>query len=184
MSYNHPNPTRKRRRYPRLLLALFLLVIAALGFRRSQIGDHDPWPRSSTPVKYAPPLLPTKAIAHYYVTPAGKDGNDGSRLHPWLTIQHAAAVVQPGGTVHVAPGNYLGAITTQTNGTRAARIRFVSDQQWAAIIRASSVDIVWTNLGDYIDIEGFDIAGVQPIPAAASSIMPRSCGSSATTCMT
>jgi len=31
--------------------------------------------------------------------------------------------------------------------------------QWGAEIRASSVDIVWTNLGDYVDIEGFDIAG-------------------------
>jgi len=159
MSYCYPNGRRGRRRYPRLLLALFLLAIAVLGFRRSRIEDRRPVPRSSTPVQYAPPLLPTKAIAHYYVTPAGKDGNDGSRLRPWLTIQHAASIVRPGATVHVAPGNYSGAITTQTSGTPTARIRFVSDQQWSATIRASSVDIVWTNFGDYVDIEGFDIAG-------------------------
>jgi parallel beta-helix repeat protein len=64
--------------------------------------------------------------------------------------------------VHVGPGNYSGAITTSTSGTATARIRFISDQQWGAVIRASSVDIIWTNLGDYVDIEGFDIAGNDP----------------------
>jgi len=103
--------------------------------------------------------MPTKALANYYVSPGGTDRNDGSQLHPWLTIQHAANVVQAGATVHVAPGNYPGAITTQTSGTATGRIRFLSDQQWGAVIRASSVDIIWTNLGDYVDIEGFDIAG-------------------------
>ena len=99
------------------------------------------------------------AGANYYVSASGNDGNNGSQQSPWATIQHAANVAAAGATVHVAPGTYSGAITTQTSGTATARIRFLSDTQWGAVIRASSVDIIWTNQGDYVDIEGFDIAG-------------------------
>ena len=99
---------------------------------------------------------------NYYVAPAGSDSNDGSQAHPWATIQHAANQVAAGATVHVAPGTYSGAITTNTSGTSSSRIKFVSDVQWGALIRATAVDIVWTNMGDYVDIEGFDIAGNDP----------------------
>ncbi|MEI8012034.1 MAG: dockerin type I domain-containing protein [Candidatus Omnitrophota bacterium] len=34
------------------------------------------------------------------------DGNDGTQARPWLTIQHAADVAQPGDTILVMPGNY------------------------------------------------------------------------------
>jgi len=96
---------------------------------------------------------------NYYVASNGSDASDGSQSHPWATIQHAANVAAAGATVHVAPGSYSGSITTRTNGTASGRIRFLSDVQWGAIIRATAVDIVWTNLADYVDIEGFDIAG-------------------------
>jgi len=152
---------RKRGRYLQAVAvcALILLAAAALGFRRTL-------PARGTGVEHlvrlsrpTVPLTATKALKNYYVSSAGSDGNDGSQQHPWLTIQHAATVAQAGTTVHVAAGNYSGAITTHSNGTASARIRFVSDMQWGAVIRAASVDIVWTNLGDYVDIEGFDIAG-------------------------
>ncbi|MBV9147830.1 MAG: right-handed parallel beta-helix repeat-containing protein, partial [Acidobacteria bacterium] len=96
---------------------------------------------------------------NYYISTTGSDANDGSQTNPWATLQHAASKVAPGTTVHVAAGTYSGAITTNTAGTASQRIRFVSDVQWAAKIRATSVDIVWTNMADYVDIEGFDIAG-------------------------
>ena len=61
--------------------------------------------------------------------------------------------------MHVAPGTYSGPITTSVSGTSSARVRFVSDVQYAAKIRTSSSNAVWTNNGDYTDIEGFDVAG-------------------------
>ena len=64
--------------------------------------------------------------------------------------------------MHVAAGNYSGQITTEISGIATARIRFVSDIPWGAVIRAAGVDIVWKNLADYVDIEGFDIAGSTP----------------------
>ena len=125
----------------------------------SAVSSADPTKSASAVVSFSTPPNPSPTGTNYYVSPAGNDGNDGSQQHPWLTIQHAAALAQPGATVHVAPGNYAGAITTQINGTATARIRFLSDTQWGAVIRAASVDIIWTNLADYVDIEGFDIAG-------------------------
>jgi hypothetical protein len=45
----------------------------------------------------------------YYVNashPQASDSNPGTQTLPWLTIQHAAGVAQPGDTILVAPGNY------------------------------------------------------------------------------
>jgi parallel beta-helix repeat protein len=125
----------------------------------SAVSVADSSKSASAVVGFSSPPPPPPSGTNYYVSPSGADGNDGSQSHPWLTIQRAANVAKAGATVHVAPGSYTGAITTQTSGTVTARIRFVSDAQWGATIRAGSVDIVWTNLGDYVDIEGFDIAG-------------------------
>jgi len=97
-------------------------------------------------------------VPHYYVSPQGNDANNGSFKHPWKTIQHAAMLVMPGATVHVAPGNYAGDIMTAISGTAAARIRFVSDARWGAKIRSGS-EFVWNNTADYVDIEGFDVSG-------------------------
>ena len=37
-----------------------------------------------------------------------------------------------GTTVHVAPGTYEGDVVTTATGTPTARVRFISDQKWAA----------------------------------------------------
>jgi hypothetical protein len=39
-----------------------------------------------------------------YVAPGGSDTNDGSKAHPYATIQKAAEVVNPGDTVIVRDG--------------------------------------------------------------------------------
>lgn len=117
---------------------------------------------ASIPLGFAELAAPSNSARNYYVSPSGKDTNDGSKAHPWATIQRASNHVQPGATVHVAPGTYVGPVTTKVSGTASERIQFVSDVQWGALIRASSTDIVWTNLGDYVDIAGFDIAGSDP----------------------
>ncbi|MCC7265348.1 MAG: right-handed parallel beta-helix repeat-containing protein [Candidatus Latescibacteria bacterium] len=101
------------------------------------------------------PLYPA-----YHVAPAGSDTADGSRQHPWATLQHAATVAGPGDTVHVAPGTYLsGEIVFRTSGTPEARTRFVSDAKWQAKIRHnSSSHACLTLLANYIDLIGFDLS--------------------------
>jgi len=116
--------------------------------------------------RYSPPAAAASdqsngdgSIYNYYVSPEGKDSNDGSSGRPAATIQHAAKMVQPGSTVHVAPGNYDEAIKTDISGTHLARIRFVSDTRWGAKIRSKGVNSTWYNNGNYVDIMGFDVSG-------------------------
>ena len=123
------------------------------------VSSADSTKSGNATVSFTAPQPPPASGTHYYVSPNGNDSNNGSQQNPWATIQHAANIANAGATVHVAPGTYSGAITTQTSGTATARIRFLSDTQWGAIIRAASVNVIWTNQGDYVDIEGFDIAG-------------------------
>ena len=95
----------------------------------------------------------------FYVSATGLDSNPGSQSAPWATIQHAAVVVAPGDTVHVAPGTYIAAVKTTTSGTSSARIRFVSDVQWGAHINTAGATTSWENDGDYVDILGFSVSG-------------------------
>ena len=76
-------------------------------------------------------------------------------------------MVAPGDTVHVAPGIYIGNVTTTTPGTASAPITFISDVKWGASIRAdSSHRSVWENgnanpgAANYLNIIGFDMTGV------------------------
>lgn len=104
-----------------------------------------------------PPAPPSRPDFH--VSTTGSDGNDGSLKHPWKTVSHAAASVKPGATVHVAPGEYRGNITTSASGNSSARIRFISERQWGAKILGGSGEAVWLNRGNYVDIVGFDVTG-------------------------
>jgi hypothetical protein len=61
--------------------------------------------------------------------------------------------------VHVAPGVYAISVSTTVSGTSSARIRFISDVQWGAVIATKGAYTSWKNEGDYIDIMGFDISG-------------------------
>ncbi len=102
-----------------------------------------------------------QAVTDYYVSPSGSDSWPGSASQPFATIAKAASAVAAGGTVHVAPGTYTsGPFTTRASGTTAARIRYVSDVRWKALIRTTGdgMHIAWTNNGSYVDIEGFDLS--------------------------
>lgn len=99
----------------------------------------------------------------FYVSSSGSDGAEGSKKHPWKSLEKAAQSVFPGATVHVLAGVYAsdGELKTATSGTAEHRIRYVSDEKWAAKMRSTKTgnSAVWWNQGDYVDIEGFDISG-------------------------
>lgn len=99
----------------------------------------------------------------FYVSPSGSDRANGSKAHPWKTLEKAAERVMPGSTVHVMAGLYTsdGELKTTASGIAGYRIRYVSDEKWGAKLRSSKNghSAVWWNLGSYVDIEGFDISG-------------------------
>jgi len=95
-----------------------------------------------------------------YVAVTGVDWtNDGSRLHPWRTLEYAGNLATPGTTIHVLPGTYAVSriIVTHARGTEKERIRYVSEERWGAKI-VTSASQGWMNTGDYVDIEGFDVS--------------------------
>ena len=100
-------------------------------------------------------------LSAFYVAPGGSNSADGSALHPWATIQKAANTVAAGDTVYVAPGQYniTAGITSNTSGTSSAPIRFISTTPWGAKIVSAGVQEIWTNAGNYVTIQGFDITG-------------------------
>jgi parallel beta-helix repeat protein len=59
----------------------------------------------------------------FYVATTGNNGNPGTSVAPWLTLQHAANVVQAGDLVIVRPGTYTG-FELETSGTEANPIEF------------------------------------------------------------
>lgn len=95
----------------------------------------------------------------YYVSSSGSDKNNGSRAHPFATIQRAANLASSGITVDVLPGIYTTPLVTRKSGTATARITYVSDKRWGAEIKTTGVRDSWLNGGDYVDVIGFDITG-------------------------
>ncbi len=130
-----------------LLIAIVLFVVVT---RKPQSGGH---PSAGGKTYYVPP---TGGKA-YYVSPKGTDTNDGSKAHPFATIQKADEVVTPGATVHVLPGTYTQPVKLITDGTADARITFISDVKWGAKIATTGSQDPWTTHANYIDVVGFDV---------------------------
>lgn len=101
--------------------------------------------------------------ATYYVSNLGSNSNSGAQGSPFKTIQHAADVAKAGDTVIVAAGTYREAIKSKNDGTASARIRFVSEDAYnktgkmGTKIISSGQNVSWMILGDFVDVEGFDV---------------------------
>jgi hypothetical protein len=112
------------------------------------------------------------------VATTGSDTNgDGSISSPWATIGYASTEIGPGAVVHVAAGVYYGSFDTASSGTSSAYITYQADAadfsgpvDCARVAAdqgdlASCVQLIggnsttWTNSGDYVAIEGFDVTG-------------------------
>ncbi len=98
----------------------------------------------------------------YYVSPTGKDSDNGSQSSPWRSIGHAALMVSPGMQVNVLPGVYNESVYFEIGGTASARIRFVSTTQWGAKVTGdgSGDPALQIRNADYMDIVGFEVSNV------------------------
>ena len=72
--------------------------------------------------------------ATYYLAPDGDDAAEGSAEWPWATLEHACAVVGPGDTVMLAPGNYPGRLRPQHSGKVGAPIVFAAQSRRTALL--------------------------------------------------
>jgi hypothetical protein len=141
----------------RILTALLLLVLT---LRCGSAAPNRVTPASAT--------SDTPAGSAFYVAINGNDQNDGSRLHPWRTISHAAESVGDGDTVQIGAGTYVGDKISATRGgtfagsSCSSRVRFVGDytlatRSWNTKIIAGDSE-VWESNAPCIDLEGLDFS--------------------------
>ena len=113
---------------------------------------------------------PTGSGVCYYVSPTGADSNPGTSAAPFLTVQHAANVVNPGDMVIVRDGTYnnpalsgVGSklIVMSRGGTATNHVVFVAEHKWGAKIDGSNNTTAtgWEFSANYIDVKDFDCAG-------------------------
>src|SRR6266568_374606 len=89
-----------------MVVAVSLIVV---GLRQQQqTSGENPQPTTVAVTTTPNPITVTSTTGGkaLYVSPSGNDSNDGSKDHPFATINKAAAATTPGTIVHVLPGNY------------------------------------------------------------------------------
>lgn len=92
-----------------------------------------------------------------YVSPLGNNTNAGTLLLPWLTIQHAMTVAQPGDSVIILPGTYNEALTLQVEGTASQPIVFQGVSRDSVIVDGTGLNADQLLLVDdkrYVKISG------------------------------
>ncbi|MER7794753.1 sigma-70 family RNA polymerase sigma factor [Streptomyces sp. NPDC097640] len=79
--------------------------------------------------------------ADIYVAPTGSDSGDGTRRHPYATLNKAVSAVRPGGIIALRGGIYRPTepVTITTNGTAADRITLSNYRGERPIIDAGGV---------------------------------------------
>ena len=103
---------------------------------------------------------PVARAAEYYVSPAGNNGNPGTRESPWKTIQKAADVMKPGDTVRIAAGVYHETVRTVRDGSpEPGMIIFAALGDGPAVLDGSGVDAEtgFTIGHSYVRLSGLEI---------------------------
>lgn len=149
------------------------------------------WPRSSfdlsrrfsllllfTCIALASMAGVSDAQSTYYVSPTGSDSSSGSASAPFLTIQHAADLVNPGDTVIVEDGVYTGVgtgtacaaqstkpiVCITRGGTSTAPVTFRSQNLHGAKLdgqnNTSTDGIRIISGANYVVVDGFEIYGM------------------------
>ena len=78
-----------------------------------------------------------------YVDQKAQPGGDGSKEHPFRTIQQAADIAMPGDEVLVAPGIYREDVNPVHAGTKEQPIVYRSQQSKEAVITGAEIVETW-----------------------------------------
>jgi hypothetical protein len=146
-----------RSRFGLILLAVSLVVLSVWppfqkGMREVVQGLIGEGASVSDP--FGPSVVEAAPDGEFYYVaqnhPGASDSNVGTRDAPWLTIQHAADVMQAGDTVFVAAGSYEERVRISNSGELDSPITFKAEDQ--VIVRGF-------NIQDqaYIRIIGFEV---------------------------
>jgi hypothetical protein len=114
-------------------------VIMSLHRSRRELKEESPMRHVLVPCALALLAAPALAI-DYHVSPRGADTNPGTLEMPFRTIQAAANMVQPGGTVYIHGGTYRETVVASRSGTAGAPIRFQPYQ--GAQVTVTGLDVV------------------------------------------
>ena len=174
MNEDYPSPENQTRLEPGSLSRLVMLL-AVTGVSLALLGSCSGG--VSPPATNASPNpIPSSACRGtgsdgcFYVASTGSDSNAGTSASPFLTIQHAANVVNPGDTVIVRDGTYSNPTLTgvgsklivmSRGGTPANHVVFMSEHKWGAKIDGlnNSTATGFEFAANYIDVKGFECAG-------------------------
>ena len=99
--------------------------------------------------------------ADRYVSTSGNDTNAGTLAAPLRTITQAAAIAQPGDTIHVRGGVYTGRVKIYSKGTASARITFRPYNNEKVTLDGAGVPsdkaVVALSETEYVDFTGFEV---------------------------
>jgi hypothetical protein len=108
--------------------SLFALQPATQITARVTLADPDGVtgsPQTTVTINTRSDASTEPTVRTLYVATTGSDSNLGTDpLNPLLTIQHAAALSQPGDLISIAPGLYRESVTVPTSGTASQPIVF------------------------------------------------------------
>ena len=147
-----------------VVVALLALVTVVFLTRQQSDGPVAAPAPSAAPVPAQPPL---------FVSPQGRDSNDGATAAtPLATIQAALEKATPGTTINLAPGVYREELTTVRDGAPGAPITIKGpetgtdrDGRYRAVLygtgRVVNIDHSW------ITLDGFTIDGQEQLADVA-----------------
>lgn len=97
-------------------------------------------------------FLSLASAGDFYVSTTGDNGNAGTEISPWRTIQKAAETVGPGDVVHIRGGVYEEKVEINVSGTSGNLIVFQSYAGEEAIIDGTSLGFDPNNSNALISI--------------------------------
>lgn len=128
----------------------FIFLLAACHGGPGTGGDDSPTSPGGGAAPSGPPAYPGAGSGtHYWVHPAGSDGNPGTPSAPWRTLDRLeTATFAPGDLVHVQPGTYM------VNGSLTLAGIHGSPGAWIGLQAEGAVTIRNTAAQNVVTIEG------------------------------
>jgi hypothetical protein len=154
-----------RRQHPyKYYMAMAAIVAAIILMTTFIVSPSSPLtttPSAKTHSKTRNTFSPQRSYAQqYYVSPGGKDTNNGtSEQYPFQSIDKALSIAEAGNVIQLAEGRYHQTISTVKNGTDNKPITIQGNKNVVVYGSANEGRIVEIK-HDYVTLKGFTIDGL------------------------